>query len=328
MKKEIDEIPGIDDKEDEVPGIDEEEDEIPEMDEEKGEIPEMFVSGQKGAEIKVAVDAYLGIQKARIMAKNRINMFVDRFKLEEDEAKDWHAKVDEVLLAQEKVLKKEFHNKIEDFKIFGRLMAVRGVAETLAAQLIAIVQKPERFGNPSKLHQYGGLGMDKETGLIQKRVKGKKLNYNIKLKVLCWKLADSWNKHHTGYYGQWLHRFWEEEKEKNKPFEIEAKKSVGYLVAEKGAGIEFDKKVLKKNLPKLKKDKVLVIRCKGHVFNRAKRKVAKLFLSQFWATWMQLEGLEARKPYVEEKLGHKIDQFLPFETKSKNEEEEKLGKMG
>ena len=51
---------------------------------------------------------------------------------------------------------------------------------------------------------------------------------------------------------------------------------MGYLVAEKDLGVGFDKKIMKINLKKIKKDRITVTRCKGHIFNRAKRKTAKL----------------------------------------------------
>lgn len=43
---------------------------------------------------------------------------------------------------------------------------------------------------------------------------------------------------------------------------------------------------------------------KLHIHNRAKRKMVKMFLSNLWEAWRMCEGLDARPPYVIEKLGH------------------------
>lgn len=44
---------------------------------------------------------------------------------------------------------------------------------------------------------------------------------------------------------------------------------------------------------------------KLHRYNRAKRKVVKIFLSNLWVRWRELENLPVTKPYAEEYLGHK-----------------------
>lgn len=288
------------------------------MKKEKRKIPEMVVNGKGGAKIKVAVDAYLGIQKARIEASNRINMFVERFGLSEEEAKEWHERMDEKLHAVEKQLQKEFRNQLQNFEIHKRLIAVKGVAETLSAQLIAIIQDPRRFKTVSKLWKYAGLGL-REDGSIQKRVKGGKVDYNPRLKTLCWKLTDSWIKHHNGYYGKLLKEFKADEERKNKPFKVKKQDAIGYIVAESGVGIPKGTKVKKNNLKKIKKDEFLVIRCKSHILNRARRRVAKRFLAQLWATWLNILGVPHRQPYVKDMLGHQIDEELPIETKRKEE---------
>lgn len=43
---------------------------------------------------------------------------------------------------------------------------------------------------------------------------------------------------------------------------------------------------------------------KGHIHNRAKRKMVKIFLVHLWEAWREAEKLEIRTPYVIEKLGH------------------------
>ncbi len=43
---------------------------------------------------------------------------------------------------------------------------------------------------------------------------------------------------------------------------------------------------------------------KGHIHNRAMRRMVKVFLSHLWEAWRKVEGFDTRPPYVIEKLGH------------------------
>ena len=43
---------------------------------------------------------------------------------------------------------------------------------------------------------------------------------------------------------------------------------------------------------------------KAHRHNAAMRKMIKMWLSHLWLVWRQIEGLDIRAPYVNEKLGH------------------------
>jgi hypothetical protein len=41
-----------------------------------------------------------------------------------------------------------------------------------------------------------------------------------------------------------------------------------------------------------------------HIENRARRKVAKVFLSCLWVAWRQIKGLPISQPYAADKLNH------------------------
>lgn len=43
---------------------------------------------------------------------------------------------------------------------------------------------------------------------------------------------------------------------------------------------------------------------KAHQHNAAMRKMIKLWLSHLWLIWRQVEGLDTRAPYVQDRLGH------------------------
>jgi len=54
---------------------------------------------------------------------------------------------------------------------------------------------------------------------------------------------------------------------------------------------------------------ISINRSKGHIHNRAGRKMVKLWIAHIWTTWRQLEGLPIRDPYVQTHLGH--DGIIP-----------------
>ena len=65
---------------------------------------------------------------------------------------------------------------------------VKGIGDVLGAGLIAWLSPIDRFNSVSALWSYAGLAPG------QKRTKGEKLNYNIRLKTFCWKLWQQWIK--------------------------------------------------------------------------------------------------------------------------------------
>jgi hypothetical protein len=72
----------------------------------------------------------------------------------------------------------------------------------------------ERFPTVSSLWKYAGLGSIVE-GKAVKREKGKKCDWNPKLKALCWKIAESFVKQRGSPYRELYEKFKEEEKRKN-----------------------------------------------------------------------------------------------------------------
>jgi len=115
--------------------------------------------------------------------------------------------------------------------------------------------------------------------LIQKRMKGFQSNWNARLKVLCWKIGDSFVKQKAQKSG--YRRIYEQMRATDTTFHPQKEVIDG----------------------KTKYND-------GHMYNRAVRKTVKIFLSHLWMTWRAMEKLEVKEPYVSKVLGHDI--IKPF----------------
>ena len=108
-------------------------------------------------------------------------------------------------------------------------------------------------------------GLDVLDGKAIKRKKAEKLPYNLKVHTLMWKIADSMVKQRTPEY----RKIYDEAK-------------IVELVKLKETGKGW----------------------KLHAELRAKRKMVKMFLADFWWTWRELEHLPLSEPYAIGILGH------------------------
>jgi len=273
--------------------------------------------------IKFSVGSYYDYQHVRCLTQNRFRNLLRRKLLElgdepeekkEDEeksyGKEWSdkeikelintakeqgkltAKDEEMLNTlnalgdDSKKFEKAYLNKIngyvENEQLYTEYLSkISGVGGVIAAGLLGYCGYCEKFDTVSKLWSYAGMGI--YNGDIQKLRAGEKANWNPKLKVLCWKLGDSFVKCGKGYrklYDQF---------------------KATYLAREDI--IEAHKKMAAE---KRKKDKSYKgdMGYKAHIHAMAKRKVVKLFLSHLWVTARTMKGLPVREPYAMEKLGH------------------------
>jgi hypothetical protein len=164
-----------------------------------------------------------------------------------------------------------------------------GIGSIIAAGLAAHID-PEKARTPSSIWKFAGLAPGSD-----RRVKGQKLPYNSRLKVLCWKLGESFVKvsgKEGATYGHWYADFKAQEIKRN----------------EQG----FYKEAAVKELAnkKFRDDTATLKRLKGgmlsdaHLHARAKRRAVKLFLSHYYVIAREARGLEIRKPYSETVLGH------------------------
>lgn len=132
---------------------------------------------------------------------------------------------------------------------------------------------------------------------FDRKIKGQKLTYNSRLKVLCWKVGESFVKvsgRQTSVYGQLYLRFKSEEVRKNEAglYQDAAKKEL----ASKKFKEEKDSVARKRLLAGKLSD--------AHLHARAKRKTVKIFLSHLWCKGREVRGMSVSEPYSIDILGH------------------------
>ena len=160
------------------------------------------------------------------------------------------------------------------------------IASGLAAHII-----PEKAASVSSLWKFAGLAPG-----FDRKQKGVKLPYNARLKVLCFKIGESFVKvsgRDDAVYGKLYASFKQEEIRRNE----------GGLYKEAAARELASKKfraedsVTKKRLLEGKLSD-------AHLHSRAKRRTVKLFLSHFWVKAREARGLPVSDPYAIAILKH------------------------
>ncbi len=179
----------------------------------------------------------------------------------------------------EKEYKKKMRELVKDEDIYIEFLdKVKGIKEILSAKLIKGLGDCSRFDNISKLWAYCGQAV--VNGKSPKRTKGITIHYNPKMKSLTWVVSDCLMKSNKGYY--------------RRVYNLDKIKQLAriYPVGE----------LFKKYGKPYKNSDVNL--SKGHIHNRALRKMRKRFLSHYWEASRELIGLPTIKTYVAGILGH------------------------
>ncbi|MCX6815612.1 MAG: hypothetical protein NT120_02050, partial [Candidatus Aenigmarchaeota archaeon] len=183
---------------------------------------------------------------------------------------------------------------------------VKGIGNENIAKVIGLIDI-RKADTVSALWKFAGYHV--VNGKAPKREKGGgKLEYNSRLRTMCWRVGTSLIKAKGKFYEYYLaekqkyiHRF------ESEGFEIVA---AAELPSDKGKRHETDK-----------------IISEGHIHHMAFRKMMKLFLACLWEFWRVAEGLETRRLYVEEHLGHtdiiKPDEMVDRPLRKKREKKSK-----
>ena len=153
------------------------------------------------------------------------------------------------------------------------LKHVRGIRMILSANIIKNFGYCEKYNHVSSLWKHCGLHV--VAGHAIKKVKGQKLDFNPKLRTLCWKIGDSFVKSRSPY-----RQFYDSEKERQLA-----------LMENKAEGAPVSKM---------------------HAELRSRRKMVKIFLQHYYVISRSLVGLESSEPYPQERMGHK-SYINPFE---------------
>jgi hypothetical protein len=216
------------------------------------------------SKVRNCVEIYYDIQDTRIRTFNRLRTVGEVHGVQKKHLKDL-----------EKELSSFIGDVIKDHPMATYLLEIKGIGVVLTGGILAYFD-PYKADHISGFWKYAGLHV--EGGKAPKRKRGKKIEYNPKVKTLCWKIADSFIKHRTPKYRD----IYDSEK-------IKQNKKLGNpLENPKNCPMyeECRKRVKTKKLP-----------CKMHIHLRAMRKMVKIFLGDLWLEWRQVEDLPITPPY-------------------------------
>lgn len=245
-------------------------------------------------EARFLVDIYYGIQDFRIQASNQVRSITRA----DDENPEPHETL-QFFGDQFNQLEKDIRNALDSYSASSELGAWArehtGVGPVIAAGLLAHIDI-EKAPYASSIHRFAGLLPD------QKKVKGKKRDWNAQLKVLTWKLGDSFVKQsgrESCYYGH-LYR-------ERKAFEVERDKQ--------GYNAQTAKRTLEEK--QIRDPETRRIYESGHLPDgrldmRARRYAVKRFLVHYYeaAYWLHY-GTEPPHPWIEEHGGHRHIEISP-----------------
>lgn len=195
-------------------------------------------------------------------------------------------------------------------KVWDWLVGIKGIGEPSAAKILAQFDDVGKFDTVSRFWRFAGWGLydywmddkgnpvapkagykwvtrdgerekvwtipDPQPGwtlkrMIDRRIPGWHSPYNALLKSEVWLIVTNFVRHQTPVY-------------------------VDEYYAEKERQRKNHPETVNKNGRTKFTD--------GHIDNRAKRKVAKIFLQHLWVTWRELEGLSVTLPYAQRILKH------------------------
>jgi hypothetical protein len=264
-------------------------------------------------EARFLVDTYYALQKFRIRANNQM-----RALRETEEPHDTVHFFFEQFYQLEKDIAKALDTYSAAHELGRWAREIVGVGPVLAAGLLAHIPI-ERTPTPSALWKFAGLAPG------QTYVKGQKRDWNASLKVLCWKLGDSFIKQSgrpNCYYGHLYLQRKEKELARNKA--VVERVWQGGSMPDNAAiinGRYFQggncQAALRELTNRNIRDKELRATLESgklpesQLLMRARRWAVKRFLLHYWqAAWWAHYHTQPPRAYVHEHLGH-VDEDPP-----------------
>ena len=238
----------------------------------------------KHPRLRVLVEMYYDFQKLRVATENRLRMYELLNLITPLQSAKLHS-VAQDLKRDEKSILEQIEDELETILVWQWLKNIKGIGPAMAAGIISWVDDISRSPHVSSLWKYAGMHV--VDGAAPKRRKGEKAEWNQSLRTHMWKVVKQLLQANNEFYRGWYDRFKQREIEKCK---------------ERGMKIVPSSQLPTKNKRKYEPEGVISV---GHIDNRAKRKVAKLFLSHLWFVWRQMEGLPTDSPYAQQ-LGHRV----------------------
>jgi len=260
----------------------------------------MKIKKRKPAEdVRDWIETYYDVQGIRKAVANQIRSRTQR-------GIPPSSRSDEVLkqlVTTEKYINTAIKEEVSGIPIYEEFLKdIPGMGHILSAALVSWLDVHETK-HASSFWKFAGLHV--VDGIAPKRKKGEKLDWNPRVRALCWNIGESFIKKGNTYRD-----IYDATKRK-----YESK----YLVLK---GLTQLKKV---TCPVCKKEKLSFLKTDGkksfldyhcskcdkgfltgkHLHNMAKRKMVKRFLVDLWVKWRELEKLPVTEPYVIAQLGHK-----------------------
>jgi len=235
--------------------------------------------------IRALVEVYYDVQDVRIRSFNRLRTV---------------GKVEgvrpQILKELEKQIKDYISVSIRDVPIVKNFLRnIRGIGPILAGGLISYLD-PHEADHASSFWKF--CGMHVVDSKAPKRVKGKKLGFNVKMRTLIWKVADSFIKHRTPFYRDIYDETKVKEANKLGNPDVNGPKACPLYPD----NCDAYRRITAKSERTMKGPKKLP--CAKHIDYRARRRMVKRFLADLWAAWRSLEGLPVTEPYAIAILKH------------------------
>jgi len=256
---------------------------------------------RKRKRIRHLVDLYYDVQEVRKAANNRLREISENIEeaRESDEIRiEDYTELERALNKYiedhlnpkhlkdlEKEIKRRLDKELKTVEIYTEFLRnIKGISMTLGAGLLSRLDS-HKAPYPSSFWKFCGMHPEGARG----RSRGEKIGYNPWMKTHVWKVGDSFVKQRTPKYRSIYDCAKEEEREKlNDPIS-DPKNCPHYEECFEELKEKAERAGREPKSPS----------CRGHIDNRARRKMVKEFLKDFWVEWRSLEGLEVREPYHE-----------------------------
>ncbi len=229
----------------------------------------------KHKELRAWVSLYYTQQEKRLSSENRTRIIVEVANLDSQRLEAYDAAIEPERKA-ETVLAKYMSAELDKIPIWTNYLSeVKGIGPITAACLIAWIDDIGKFDTISKLHRYCGLSAI--DGKAQRRYLGAHIDYNPKLKTLCYKIGKSFLTSHNEKYRA--------------------------VYDEAHAKYESRGKYDKETNPAGNKNKL-------HTMFRALKVAERIFIANVWVKWRELEGLPISEPYIFAVGGHSKEHLV------------------
>lgn len=302
-----------------------------------------FFARLKHPRLRILVETYYDFQKLRIATNNRLALY-DKFGLLTPlQSAELSARVQELKATEGKVVKL-IRSELKGVPIYVQyLKGVKGIDAAMGGGLVAWIDDPARFSNPSKLHKYAGYGVEvrcERCGRLYFEDETSRESWVSKITARLLAMASQKQKM-TRERAEKKARAMLCSCEDPRPRRVAQKRKRGELLSynprlkvhcwkvagqllkaknetydpiyrEKRAEYEARSDIRARHRQAASSGRTRSARAsmkayRLHVHQMAMRPMVKRFLTDLLTRWRELEGLPVTKPYVIGVLGHKED---------------------